>query len=362
MSAQTGLTSGVLPVHPKLLPDELLTSWIVRLAHANHMKVHTLATMLAGANWAPFWNRDLDRSASQGLLLKLAELTATSLERIQEATVTEAASRLVGWHQPKGSTPWVLPLGVWHRKRRAFGTQFCPLCLHMDAQPYYRRAWRLAFYTECEMHHVLMEDRCPACKQPICFFRSDLGDREEVEGLPAYRCTACRFNLGHTLPRRFEWPHWELTVATRSLMFFNFLPWAFLGGMTFESAPQLFSVLRQLVSVMSSSESRGELYDYVACQLWPSGYPVLSHRSQAYEFRDVQERHRLFGMGVWLLQEWPARLELATDRLALSNSQLMRDSPSLPDWFLERHRQHARTPGKGGLRSVRLSAERQRKT
>lgn len=62
------------PAHPQPLPDELLTSWIVRVAEANGVKLQVLSWMLFGNTKSP-WNRDVDRSAPHWLIEAMASHT-----------------------------------------------------------------------------------------------------------------------------------------------------------------------------------------------------------------------------------------------------------------------------------------------
>jgi len=40
--------------------------------------------------------------------------------------------------------------------------RFCPACL--EERPYFRRRWRLEFFTVCDVHEVSLYARCPSCR------------------------------------------------------------------------------------------------------------------------------------------------------------------------------------------------------
>lgn len=65
------LSGKIWPAHPHPLPDELLTSWMVRLAEANGIRLQALSWMLFGNAHSP-WNRDADRSAPKWLIKALS--------------------------------------------------------------------------------------------------------------------------------------------------------------------------------------------------------------------------------------------------------------------------------------------------
>jgi TniQ len=330
--APSVLTAGMLPIHPQLQRDELLSSWIVALARANWLKVHSLCIRLGG-NQNTIWNRDVDRMAPEQVIAKLSKMTGVSEERVRASTLAQLAELIDVDHHPNGNATWLLPLGVWHRKRLGHGVQFCSMCLGMDKRPYVRRSWRLAYYTECEHHRVLMMDRCPSCGEAFSYFRGELGNRNQINAANLNFCVGCGLDLWHTAQQRFEWPDWQLTVATRTLQFMSDFGWATLDNRNFTPAHELLLVIRQLIRVMSSGSRAGQLYDAVAQVLWPEGYDVMSVRGKDYERRNVMERHRLFGMAVWLLIDWPRRFERAFRYANIHRHSLTRDMKVIPAWY-----------------------------
>jgi hypothetical protein len=327
-----GLDPDILPLHPRRKADELLSSWIVRLARTNRVKVHSLCIRLGG-NMAPIWTRDVDRMAPSWLISRLSQLTGRPEAEIRQATLADLAELIDVDHHPNGTSTWLLPLGIWHRQRLKFGLQFCPTCLRMDDSPYIRRAWRLAFYTECEHHHTLLADRCPACGKPHAYFRGELGNRDAVTAQSMAFCSHCGFDLGATPLERFDWPDWQTPIAVRNLQFMCDFGWMTLDGRVYQEASELLLVVRQVIKVLASPTRDGQLYDAVADQVWPQGYQALGSRGQSYERRGVAERHRLFYMAVWLLQEWPHRFEMCMRNADARRSSLLSRSPRTPSWF-----------------------------
>jgi hypothetical protein len=327
-----GLGGDALPSHPRRKPDELLSSWLVRLARANRIKVHALCARLGG-NMAPVWNRDIDRMAPSWLIERLSTLTGRPSEEIYRTTLADLADKIDTDHHPNGNSTWILPLGIWHRQRLKFGLQFCPICLRTDEDPYIRRSWRLAFYTECEHHHTLLADRCLECGKPHAYFRGELGNRDIVAAPSMMFCSHCGFDLSLTPVERFEWPDWQTIVAVRNLQFMCDFGWATLDGRTFDTATDLLLVMRQVITVLSSPTKDGQLYDAVADQIWPQGYEVLGCRGESYERRGVHERNRLFGMTVWLLQDWPDRFKMCLHYSGARRWGFVAHQPYLPEWF-----------------------------
>jgi hypothetical protein len=273
--------------------------------------------------------------APEAVVRQLAKMTGAEAAVIRQHTLAHLAQQIDIDHHPNGFATWLLPLGVWHRKRTRRGVQFCPLCFRFDERAYVRRSWRLAYYTECEHHARLLLDCCPACESPLNYFRGELGDRNAFRSPGINICTGCGFDLAYAPQEQFFWPDWQLTVTTRSLQFMNDFGWAFVENRTFTPAHELLLVIRQLIRVMSSRGRAGQLYDAVAEVLWPEGCNVLSERGKDYERRSVLERHRLFGMAVWLLMDWPSRFETAFRYSHIQRNALTRDMKVVPTWYAD---------------------------
>ena len=154
------------PARPRPLPDELLTSWIVRLASAHDIKPHALTAL----TWpgTPIWNRDFDVSPDERVLDDLAVRTQLPPEVVRRTCFAEFDGVLYEARHQVGKNRWVLPAGMYNRNRKAYGLQYCPECLSEDPEPYFRRAWRLACITVCVRHDRALRDRCPKCDSPSC--------------------------------------------------------------------------------------------------------------------------------------------------------------------------------------------------
>lgn len=153
------------PAHPKPLQDELLTSWFVRVAQANGIKLQTLSWMLFGYGRSP-WHLDIDRRPPPWFQDVVRARTGVSQEEIRRATLDIYRQRLYPKPRSSGMLRWVLPILSAGASRHGFGVQFCPECLSLDADPYYRKPWRLALFTYCPVHGCLLYDACPACGDP----------------------------------------------------------------------------------------------------------------------------------------------------------------------------------------------------
>lgn len=247
----SGLSGTLLPVHLQPKDDELLSSWIIRLAHVHGIKVQTFSAMLFGRN-TTIWNRDLDQLAPVEDLKILSTVTGVSLDRIEQTTLRSLEGILFERHTPNGMCRWIIPIGIFHRSRRRPGLMFCPKCLKEDNEPFFRRTWRLAFATACIKHRCYLLDSCPNCKSPLAPHRSDMQSRSvfPVAGLNVC-CWKCGFDyrneegLLHFLPEepalnlqaKLEYTikngftQWTDNQNTHSLVYFDGLR-ALIAGLT----------------------------------------------------------------------------------------------------------------------------------
>lgn len=185
------MTLSLWPVHPHPLPDELLSSWLIRLARGNGFKVHSFCASFFGRE-RQIWNRDVDHHAPAWLLSTLSERTGSTHEQIVQTTLRAFESFVFERFSELGGTRWVLPLSVFHRTRRSLGQQFCSQCLREDSEPYLRRSWRLALSVVCVHHKALLCDSCPQCSSPMTPHRADMTARggfpEKTTMLRCFKC------------------------------------------------------------------------------------------------------------------------------------------------------------------------------
>lgn len=184
------------PIHPQIQSGEILSSWMLRIAQANGFKAHTFYAQQLGRS-REIWTRDIDHLAPDWLVGLLADRTGVSIEAIVATTLKAFEGIVFERITAAGATRWLLPLGVYHRKRRAFGQQFCPECLAMDARPYLRRCWRLSIKVVCTEHGVLLLDRCTVCDKPLAPHRADILVGRGLSARASMRhCGYCRVDLG----------------------------------------------------------------------------------------------------------------------------------------------------------------------
>jgi len=163
------------PVFVEPQPDELLSSWVHRVGFANGIAARSFGRVLgfSGGMWSP----SLDMNFQADAVSVLSAHTGVSLPRLSAMTLKGSPLKRL-----------LLPLRDDGRRCGSAWLQFCPQCLTKDAQPYFRRQWRLATRISCPHHRCGLRDRCPSCRSRIAPF-------DQVALIPQHYCARCGFDL-----------------------------------------------------------------------------------------------------------------------------------------------------------------------
>lgn len=323
-----GLSGTVWPLHLKPKDDELLSSWIVRLARAHSLRLHTFCDIA----WRrkPMWNRDIDRSADTEILTTLATMTAIPLIRVRQTTLASYEGFLFERHDPHGENPWLLPAGVYHRIRRCFGVQFCPECLRADAEPYFRRRWRLAFITLCEVHRVLLLDRCPRCRSPITFHRVVLEEASIAS------CSGCGCDLRDSRSQPITRdPYLRYMAAQQDWLQAEHRGYVHVSGIGKVDSLLFFQGLRILVRVVYSQSTKERAFVRAVARHFSLELVtrrVVDHPDQ-FERRDLKARHQGMCCVALLLERWPERFLSLAKEAGLTRAYIAGDCAEVPFWL-----------------------------
>lgn len=331
-----GLSGTLWPVHLKPQPDELLSSWIVRLSHAHGYKVQTMCAILFGQGSA-IWSRDIDRSAPPEIGEILVQATGAAAEQIEGTTLRAYEGWLFERHNPNGLTRWLVPLGIFHRVRKRLGLMFCSQCLMEDAEPYFRRRWRLALSMVCARHGCYLQDACPECVAPLALHRTDMQGRQYYPRAGSIaHCWKCGFDLRDSPQEdrpdealvRFQarldaalqcgYVDWAGNPSMHSLVFFDGLRALIAGLMSFRTWERL------------TGPTRMHGIDLGCCP------------KMGLEMASLQMRRELFSWLAVLLDDWPANFGSLIRENNLRYADLKGDSACRPFWYEEVIRREAR--------------------
>jgi hypothetical protein len=152
----------LLPFRPKPKENELLSSWLVRLARGYGMGIDDfLSSTGIGAHIRSF---DCDRIRSGDLPNLLQSCTGTSRKSIEQTLLSThiCLPLSTAVRSASATWSWLIPLGYSHRSSPPAGFQICPHCL-AAGEPYFRWQWRVTLYCRCAKHDCLLVNQCPQC-------------------------------------------------------------------------------------------------------------------------------------------------------------------------------------------------------
>lgn len=328
MNSIKGLTSPLWPIHFKPLPDELLSSWLVRLAHSHGLKVQTFCNLLFG-NTRQLWNRDIDRLAPDWLLQALSDRTGTPIEQVFQSTLRSYE----GWLYPKMRTSstlqWITALKLHHRKFEGYGIQFCPQCLKNDKEPYFRKRWRVAFNTICVEHKCMLHDRCQNCGSGIAFHRGDMAHMLLSDNISLATCHHCSFNLQSSASQEFSFYTPDIGGWLQNLSSTLSLN---RPKTKFRDSAAL-SVIRQLIKLLTSRHKTIQLHEFICNKLCTSN-DCLPKFHSIFEIYPINERHHLIQLAAWLMLDFESRITQAWRADAIRYHNLTKDFIEAPTWYL----------------------------
>ncbi|WP_187647753.1 TniQ family protein [Nitrosophilus labii] len=178
------LAKTVIKNRVKPYPDELFTSWIARNATINFLQTPTFINYYFPEYKNKFLNRDTDifvdkkiaNNFAKRMLLDEKDVFNTSLQSysgfLNEIIDSKTRNHLITPVKVRGSYP------------RIKGLRYCPQCL--QEQEYFRKEWRLSFYTVCLKHKNFLINECPQCGEPIFLVKRKLDTK-------SFNCWNCGF-------------------------------------------------------------------------------------------------------------------------------------------------------------------------
>jgi hypothetical protein len=322
-----GLTLPVWPIRYKPHPNELLSSWLVRLARGHGLRVQTFCNLIFG-NQLQVWNRDIDRLGPDWIVNVLSERTGTPMNVARGTTLRSYEGWLYPTFRTAGSLQWMTTLQMFHRTRQGFGMQYCPRCLYEDVDPFFRKAWRVAFITTCPKHQCMLRDRCMECGAGVAFHRGDMGRPDGQHRESIADCYACGVSLAR---------HSADAIETYDQEVLNWLSVLAQSVMTGTHTPRIAdttNVMRQMAVLLTSRFSTVKLHAHV-CNAIVVPEMSLARGHISIETRTLMERHHLSQLIAWLMMDLEARLRDAWRAKAVRYNHMLKDFERAPQFYLK---------------------------
>lgn len=310
----------ILPGYLPPEQDEILSSWIFRLARSHKMKPFTFTKFCL--NEPSLWNRDFDKFYNPNLMNFLTKISPLTIEQVNNLHLISYNSVVFNSEIHDAFTEGILNVGVVHRNRKNKGLLACPKCL--DKKQYYKKSWRLVssiVCTDCNCHLI---DECPQCHSPIVFQRLDIGKKDVYSEAPMYLCWKCHFDLRS---------HYTLiskdSIAVKYQKYINDT----IRNRYNDHSQYSFQYFNVLLSILRKSRSSSTKFCRVR-EAFIKEFGINSTEFSKHNFElSLQLRREILPLIYLLLEDLTGKFAPFCDKHFIRNYDINRDGTPLPFWI-----------------------------
>lgn len=319
------------PVHPKPLPGEVLSSWLLRLADGNGLDQNSFKHHFPKV---PGASADLDLLGDEAFLATISARSSVPLEQVAELSYARDEGSVFVL-DPAGYPDWIIPrdrLGIWPEKSRVPSQPFCPACLASDVTPYYRKVWRYAFHPICP-DHGLLADRCPSCGHSFSYLALGSSTWSSYGVHALKRCVAC--STPFSKPQQSTFDELEQRALTIQTILMDGLVSGWMQHGKVQTPIALFLRGLHLLAVTLMTKVHGNtMCSWIATQNPELAYPGANCLGEGdLERQPSFARAWLLIFVFWLVQDWPKRWIALVRETGLSPSICLPHRRSLPAWM-----------------------------
>lgn len=149
---------------PKPLEDELLSSWLTRMAIKHRRVLSTFLSLFVRNNGHEISKVDIDFLYNEKFFDSLVSKSNLSKKEILGLSLRSEEGYLFTCNDCLYPPKQIRKLT---NKRTHNGLMYCSKCLAEDNIPYFRKKWRYNFYNACPKHKIFLTDRCWKCYEKI---------------------------------------------------------------------------------------------------------------------------------------------------------------------------------------------------
>ena len=306
------------PLKLRPFEDELLSSWLIRLALKHRTMPSTFTNLYLPETKNKLWSADVDLQAGPDQLCTLSSKSGIPAEVLLGMTLKSYEGYLFERVCPKNrATPFVNPLGMRGRRNTLPGVRYCPYCLLEDEQPYFRKHWRLSVSLACLKHGCLLCDHCPHCGAPVTPYiackKGELGT--------CHKCGKRAMDVAATIKASDD----LLTVIVR-LRKILADGYVLINGVPAYSH-LYFSSLRHVMKMLMMTR-----YGPRLCEAVGVSFSEITPR-KSFEQLSLRVQSILLVKASWLLDDWPGRFVDVCKRRRVLSSALLREFDPAPYWY-----------------------------
>lgn len=305
---------------PKPLKDELLSSWLTRMAMEHKRSLSTFLSLYVRHEGSAISRTDMDFLYDEKLIDILALKSSLSKQEIMSMSLRSEEGHLFVCNDclypPKQIRKLV-------DKRTHHGLMYCPKCLAEDKIPYFRKQWRYTFYNICPKHKTFLTDRCWKCYERVNYTKN-----RHLKNLAL--CSKCEYDLRTTL---------SLSIPTHFSIGLDAVSWLEEGlnngyfsidGKKVKSV-FIFEVYTKLVYLLERQHN-----------LNLEGFPLLDEykklcrRLDKYASKKVSMVYKDFfltAMVYYLFSDFPDNLIRFSKQNSLTHREFVHGFKDMPFWY-----------------------------
>jgi len=318
LTSRVSCASGLWPVRPRPLPDETLSSWLARIAHAQGLSRPEFARRAYGVLLER--DRRTDERLPVEAISIISRMTGVEREQVESMSLAQFEPVLGPMEQIYERmdrwSPWLLD------PMRGPGVPHCPSCLGSDRVAYMRRTWFVAFSVVCSRHRTRLRDRCPYCKCRI-------GTWDGAQ--PLRECPMCGKDYVKDCTKRFVAPDLAGRFSTIDVALTS--GEVAVKGQGLVPAREYFAVLGHLAEV---AVQLGDFAHHVIAEWYHvplTQFPYRIHGEAIASLR-ASERFRALRVALLLLSDWPEGFSVLLRGSLDSTNSFLSSFVELPEWYV----------------------------
>lgn len=319
------------PSFVKPLPDEIFTSWLLRMSRSHLVRYYTFCSSYFDG--IEFWDRDLDKFLPEAMKLMIIKKSILKDGDI-EAMLLSSFHGKVFVTDLGGRNSWFTPFNVYNYKYAAkhrTTLSICPSCLMKDGEKaYFRKSWRLSIKTICVECGVNLIDACPACGSQINHLISEKGRKSQTPIFPITYCWKCLYDLKKA----------DVMITSAPMLdmqgYFNqLIESGFDIAHTLQYSHLYFITLQKMISLLNKANQQPlKKFQEMLCDATHLEFIVpIDNRKNPFELMDISRRNNLLYKAFWILADWPYRFREITAKAGVRSKVFTNDFPDIPHWF-----------------------------
>lgn len=298
---------------PKPLPNELFSSWFVRMAYAHKTHPHTFEHLYLNLPQNLF-SKNIDVALDVDTMSIISKKCKHEID-IQSLTLQTYDTYLQEKIIPNGLNKFITPL------------RYCPTCLKKDKIPYFRKEWKVTLCTICQEHRCFLYDACPQCN-------TKLNISQMYRNIHPYTfCCKCGYDLARAKTQHIHYSYQHIFQYTKILFEILGKGYVQLGSTPIYSF-YFFDVLTQLSKIILKHGKFKFLEEFIPISTLRSWKNMkLKNAAPVYTQISIKDQFMLFGSIVAIFLNYPHNIRDYIAANELTHWQTTRDMTYLPFWF-----------------------------